>query len=100
MYNNCMSQDQSSTPVAAILDAATRCYLRAGIENTGMREVAQAAGVARSTLYRYFATRDEVLVSAIHREMLAMAEDMRKRLQRFPDGTCPRYPEDRARWRG
>ena len=78
MYNNRMTQHQTSTPVPAILDAAAGCYIQTGIEKTGMREVAQAAGVARSTLYRYFASRDDVLVSVIHREMLSMAGDMRQ----------------------
>lgn len=52
-----------------ILSAAKRCYLDRGISATGMREVAIAAGVARSTLYRYFPSRDDVLVSTIKLEM-------------------------------
>ena len=41
-------------PIATILSAARQCYLDEGISKTGMREVARAANVARSTLYRYF----------------------------------------------
>ncbi|MFT4823014.1 MAG: TetR/AcrR family transcriptional regulator [Halioglobus sp.] len=52
-----------------ILIAAKQCYLDRGISATGMREVAIAAGVARSTLYRYFPGRDDVLVSTIKLEM-------------------------------
>ena len=44
----------SSDQVAKIVDAARRCYLADGISKTGMREIASAAGIARSTLYRYF----------------------------------------------
>ncbi len=61
----------SKDPVATILSAARQCYLAEGISNTGMREVAQAAGMARSTLYRYFPSRDEVLIATIKQEMNA-----------------------------
>jgi AcrR family transcriptional regulator len=59
----------SKDPVATILGAARECYLDEGISNTGMREVARAANIARSTLYRYFPSRDDVLVAVIKQEM-------------------------------
>jgi AcrR family transcriptional regulator len=58
-----------SDPVDAILTAARRCYVARGFSRTGMKEVAEEAGVARSTLYRYFPTRDDVLVATVKREM-------------------------------
>jgi AcrR family transcriptional regulator len=61
----------SNDPVAQILRAARQCYLADGISKTGMREVALAADVARSTLYRYFLSRDDVLVATIKLEMEA-----------------------------
>ena len=47
---------------SAILDAAEKLFLEAGIENTRMIDIAQQAGITRVTLYRYFANRDEVAV--------------------------------------
>lgn len=58
-----------SDPRGDILRAAKRCYVDRGISATGMREVAIAAGVARSTLYRYFPSRDDVLIATIKLEM-------------------------------
>lgn len=58
-----------SDPRSEILRAAKQCFLDRGISATGMREVAIAAGVARSTLYRYFPSRDDVLVATIKVEM-------------------------------
>ena len=56
--------------VATILAAAKRCYLADGISATGMKEVAASAGMARSTLYRYFPGRDDLLVAIIKEEMM------------------------------
>jgi len=72
-------------PVDAILAAARRCYLERGIAATGMQEVAACAGVARSTVYRYFPGRDELLVAAIRGEMEQLNTYIRKRLAKYPD---------------
>jgi TetR/AcrR family transcriptional regulator, mexCD-oprJ operon repressor len=45
---------------AAILDGAVQIFVRAG-EQASMNDVAEAAGVARATVYRYFPTRDALL---------------------------------------
>lgn len=47
---------------AAILDAAEKLFLEIGIEKTRMIDIAKRAGITRVTLYRYFASRDEVAV--------------------------------------
>lgn len=61
--------DATAAPVASIIVAAKQCYLADGISATGMRDVADCAGVARSTLYRYFPGRDDLLVATIKSEM-------------------------------
>ena len=72
-------------PVDHILRAARQCYLADGISKTGMREVAVAAGVARSTVYRYFASRDDVLVAVIKLEMEALNRDLQDKLKVYAD---------------
>jgi AcrR family transcriptional regulator len=71
-------------PVDIILDAARRCYLERGISATGMQEVADTAGVARSTVYRYFPGRDDLLVATIKGEMEQLNARLRKRLAKYP----------------
>jgi TetR/AcrR family transcriptional repressor of mexCD-oprJ operon len=45
---------------AAILEGAAQIFVRHG-EQASMNDVAEAAGVARATLYRYFPTREALL---------------------------------------
>jgi AcrR family transcriptional regulator len=70
-------------PVDIILAAAKRCYLADGISATGMKDVAASAGMARSTLYRYFPGRDELLVATIKGEMVDLNERIRKKMAKY-----------------
>ena len=74
-----------SDQVDIIIDAARRCYLARGISATGMQDVAATAGVARSTVYRYFPGRDDLLVATIKGEMEQLNTRLRKRLAKYPD---------------
>jgi AcrR family transcriptional regulator len=44
----------------SILDAAQQLFLRNGLENTSMVDIAHAAGINKVTLYRYFPDRDPI----------------------------------------
>jgi AcrR family transcriptional regulator len=45
-----------------IFDASVKLFLKNGFQETSMREIADAAGIGKSTLYDYFRTKDEILV--------------------------------------
>jgi AcrR family transcriptional regulator len=47
-----------------IMIAALGLIGRQGVQRLGMAQIADAAGVARGTLYRYFPSRDHVLAAA------------------------------------
>jgi AcrR family transcriptional regulator len=47
----------------AILEAAERLFLRVGYHDAKMADLADAAGVAVGTLYKYFASKEEVFAS-------------------------------------
>jgi AcrR family transcriptional regulator len=51
-----------------LLDAAGACFAERGVAATGMADVARRAGCSRATLYRYFASRDELRLAFVHRE--------------------------------
>ena len=57
--------DRAFSPTEArILTAALAVIGRRGVRRLAMQEVAEAAGVARGTLYRYFPSKDHVLAAA------------------------------------
>ena len=68
-----------------IVDAASELFIRHGYRKTSVDEVARKAGVAKGTLYLYFATKADLLIQAV-------AEEKRVILERFKpivDGEMP-----------
>jgi AcrR family transcriptional regulator len=59
-----------------ILDAALDCYTYKGIAQTTLDEVARAAGVGRTTLYRYVKNRDDLLRQVVLREARQQQEEV------------------------
>lgn len=71
-----------------ILDAAYRCYKRSSVNKTTMEHVAREAKVTRTTVYRYFQSRDEVLSGVILRATAVMAAELQRCVadtETFPD---------------
>lgn len=59
---------------ASLVDAACTCFERYGIRKTTMDDIAQQAGVARATLYRYFASKEAVVerIGALEAERVTL----------------------------
>lgn len=64
-----------------ILDAACDCYLRIGVNKTSVDMVAKEAKVSRTTVYRYFQNRDELLTSLVIRESHKLIELVQEKTQ-------------------
>jgi TetR/AcrR family transcriptional regulator len=75
-----------------LLDAAGRCIVRRGNAQIRMAEIADEAGVSRSTVYRYFPGRDEVLLGLMLMR-LDKALDALVRSLRHPDDPVRSLPE-------
>src|SRR5436853_1148128 len=60
-----------------ILRAATDVFAGRGFFNAQVADVARAAGVAAGTVYLYFRSKDDLLVSIFERSMQAAIEDGR-----------------------
>ena len=68
-----------------IIDAAIRVFARNGYYNSRVSDIAREAGIASGTIYLYFKTKDEILVT-LFREKMA-------------EWVAPRPPRDRRRAR-
>lgn len=54
---------------ARILTAARERFTANGYRGTDMRDIAASMGLARNSLYRYFSSKDHILVAVVRREM-------------------------------
>lgn len=52
----------------AIVDAAVALAEKGGFEGVKLRDVAEASGVALGTLYKYFRSKEDILLFAVHEE--------------------------------
>jgi AcrR family transcriptional regulator len=62
---------------ASLLDAAVRLLAERGTKRTSMTDIAQAAGIAKGTLYNHFRNRDEVFAALVESEVVLIAADCR-----------------------
>ena len=58
---------------AELLAGAARAFAERGVRRTTMQSVAEAAGVAKGTLYTYFRTKDEVARALVGTELDRLA---------------------------
>lgn len=89
----------------AILKAATQVFARRGYFQSQVADVARAAGVAAGTVYLYFRSKDDLLVTIFERTMrdtlaegtaaMAGVTDSRERLRRIARLHLDRMGRDR-----
>ena len=65
----------------AILDAAVVEFERHGFRRVALEDVARRAGVSRTTIYRRFANKDELVGAVVERENVALFADIAAELK-------------------
>jgi AcrR family transcriptional regulator len=65
---------------AGILEAARRTFASRGFRAATMDEIAQAAGVAKGTLYLYFSSKQAIYLKALEHGLLQMLERTKERV--------------------
>jgi AcrR family transcriptional regulator len=71
----------TADPGGAILDAALLEFERHGVRRVALDDVARRAGVSRTTIYRRFANRDELVAAVIERENADLFADIAAELK-------------------
>lgn len=64
-----LTEEEQARRRREIFNAAVHLIFEKGFNETSMREIAEAAGTGKSTLYDYFKTKDDILVSYFEEEI-------------------------------
>ena len=57
-------QEVREQNIALVKQTALACFVENGIDKTTIRDIAHRAGLTERSVYRYFATKDELVVAA------------------------------------
>jgi TetR/AcrR family fatty acid metabolism transcriptional regulator len=68
-----------------IIEAAVRVFARNGYYNSRVSDIAREAGVASGTIYLYFKTKDDILVTLFREKMAAWVSYVREAIAGEPD---------------
>ena len=63
-----------------IIDAAVRVFARNGYYNSRVSDIARQAGIASGTIYLYFKTKDEILVTLFREKMARFVARVRREI--------------------
>lgn len=66
-----------------LIDTALRLFAERGFDNTSIKDLAEAAGVAQGLFYHYFRSKEELLFAAIERQ--SFRGELRRLLAASPD---------------
>jgi AcrR family transcriptional regulator len=68
--------------LAVLLSAAHDAFIERGFADTTFADVAGRAGLARSSVYEYFSSKDDLLVAVCRAEMPVMVERLQRAMAR------------------
>ncbi len=71
-----------------IIDAAIRVFARNGYYNSRVSDIAREAGIAAGTIYLYFKTKDEILVTLFREKMAHFVAYLRREIADEPDAVA------------
>lgn len=73
-----LTEEEQAKRRHEIFHQVVNVFLKKGFQETSMREIAEAAGLGKSTLYDYFKTKDEILVYYFEDQINDLAEEAQK----------------------
>lgn len=73
-----LTEDEAVTRRHEIFHKVVNVFLKQGFHETSMQEIAQAAGLGKSTLYDYFKTKDEILIYFFEDQLSDLTDEAQK----------------------
>jgi AcrR family transcriptional regulator len=73
-----LTEEEQANRRHEIFHKVVHVFTKKGFHETSMREIAEAAGVGKSTLYDYFKTKDEILLYFFEDQFNDLTEAARK----------------------
>ncbi|MFA9381537.1 MAG: TetR/AcrR family transcriptional regulator [Acetanaerobacterium sp.] len=84
-------QKHSEKQYMFILSVAEQLFVEQGIEKVKLSDIANACGIMRSTFYRYFENKDEILWHIMRRNTIAFSQKLKERFQATNGTTFERF---------
>lgn len=75
-----LRDDERETRRELIVETAMSLFRSRPVSKIGMRDIANKAGISAAAIYRYFPSRDDILVEAIIKHIQAVEERLERRL--------------------
>ena len=73
-----LTEEEQARRRKEIFNASVHLFLSKGFNETSMREIADAAGIGKSTLYDYFPSKDDILLSFVEDELQRLTKEMKE----------------------
>jgi AcrR family transcriptional regulator len=89
MFHRARQPEQKAERRQAILTAAAALFDAEGPQGAGLNAIAAKAGFTKSNVYRYFESREAVLLSLFMDEVDAVTASLEARLAALPVGDLP-----------
>jgi TetR/AcrR family transcriptional regulator, fatty acid metabolism regulator protein len=71
-----------------IIDAAVRVFARKGYWNSRVSDIARAAGIAAGTIYLYFETKEDILITVFREKMAEFVSALWRAIAEEPDAVA------------
>ena len=67
-----------------LIDACKQCWTRFGYHKTGVRELAQMAGISAGSFYQFFSSKEVLFVAAAEDFQLELVQVFHENMARYP----------------
>lgn len=73
-----LREEERENKKALLIDVAIELFKKHSFYKIGMRDIANKAGISAAAIYRYFPSRDDILVEAIVRNLDSVEKKLKK----------------------